>query len=92
MATQGPVEKFRAGQVSSAVWENDVSVNGQQKTMLKASISKRYRDRDGEWKTSQSFSRDEIPLAIYCLQKAFEAILEKQVAPEDEGVEQEKVL
>ena len=45
--------------------------------LAKASISRRYKDRYGNWKTSQSFSRNEIPLAIYVLQKAFEAMIEK---------------
>ena len=46
--------------------------------MLKASVQRRYKDKDGEWKSSQSFSRNEIPLAIYCLQKSFEKIIEGQ--------------
>jgi hypothetical protein len=48
--------------------------------VLKASVSRRYKDRDGNWKSSQSFSRNEIPLAIYCLRKAFEKIIEKETA------------
>lgn len=80
-----PVAKFRAGgQVSAALWENTVSVNGKSVTMLKASVQRRYKDKDGQWKSSMSFSRNEIPLAIYCLQKAFEHILEKQ--SDDNGV------
>ena len=78
MTTQLPIARFRAGQVSCAVWENDVMVNGQATTMLKASVSRRYKDRSGEWKSSGSFSRNEILLAIYCLQKAFEAIVAKE--------------
>ena len=38
------------------------------------------------WKTSQSFSQNEIPLAIYVPQKAFEAMIEKR--PVGEGGEQ----
>lgn len=40
--------------------------------MLKASVERRYKDSSGEWKSSNSFSRSEIPLAKYCLNKAFE--------------------
>ena len=36
----------------------------------------------GEWKSSQSFSRNELPFAIYALQKAFEAMVE---SPEERG-------
>ena len=75
MAGQKPVAKFRAGQVSAAIWENEVSVNGRKVTMLKATVERRYKDKDGQWKSSSSFSRNEIPLAVYCLEKAFEAMI-----------------
>ena len=72
---QMPVAKFRAGQVSSAVWENQIQVKGAAVTVLKATVQRRYKDRDGNWQSSGSFSRNEIPLAIYCLEKAFDAII-----------------
>lgn len=78
MNGQTPIAKFKAGQVSSAVWENQVQVKGQSITILKATVQRRYKDHDGNWQSSGSFSRNEIPLAIYCLQEAFEKIIEKQ--------------
>jgi hypothetical protein len=84
-----PVAKFRAGQVSAAIWENEITVNGRKAVMLKASVERRYKDKDGEWKSSNSFSRNEIPLAIYCLQKSLEHIIGAQ--QEDDGVEEETV-
>jgi len=75
---QLPVARFKAGEVSSALWENQVQVKGATVTMLKASVQRRYKDRNGEWQSSQSFGRNEIPLAIHCLQKAFEKIIKLQ--------------
>ena len=80
---QLPVARFKAGEVSSALWENQVQVKGASVTMLKASVQRRYKDRNGEWQSSKSFGRNEIPLAIHCLQKAFEKIIELQ--SEDAG-------
>ena len=80
---QLPVARFKAGEVSSALWENQVQVKGTTVTMLKATVQRRYKDRNGEWQSSQSFGRNEIPLAIHCLQKAFEKIIELQ--SEDAG-------
>ncbi len=77
MVAQLPMAKFRAGQVNCALWENEINVSGETKKVLKASVERRYKARDGEWKSSGSFSRNEIPLAIYCLQQAFEAIIAK---------------
>ncbi len=78
MKGQTPIAKFRAGQVSSAVWENEVEVKGRTVTILKATVQRRYKDKDGKWQSSGSLSRNEIPLAVYCLQKAFEKIIEEQ--------------
>ena len=75
---QTPIAKFQAGQVSAALWENQVQINGRTVTLLKATVQRRYKDRDGKWQSSGSFGRNEIPMAIYCLQKAFEKIIEKQ--------------
>jgi hypothetical protein len=85
-----PVAKFRAGQVSAAIWENEITVNGRKATMLKATVERRFKDKDGQWKSSNSFSRNEIPLAIYCLQKCFEHIIEGQ-KDEEGNVEEETV-
>ena len=78
MTGQAPVAKFRAGQVAAAVWANDVEVKGRTVTILKATVQRRYKDKDDNWQSSDSFNRNEIPLAIYCLQKAFDKIIEKQ--------------
>lgn len=84
-----PVAKFRAGQISCALWENEAKVNGRIVELLKATVERRYKNDQGEWKSSGSFSRNEIPLAIYCLQKAFEHMIEKQA--EDAPVTEEVV-
>ena len=75
---QLPLAKFKAGQVSAAIWQNEVeTVRGTVK-ILKATIQRRYKDRNGEWQSSGSFGRNEIPLAIHCLRKAFERIIDLQ--------------
>ena len=82
MEQDKPIAKFQAGAVSCAVWQNRVNIDGRTTTILKAAVSRRYQNRDGIWQTSQSFSRNEVPMAIYVLQKAFEVMLEK--TPEQE--------
>ncbi len=75
---QFPVAKFKAGQVSAAIWENEVQMARGTVKILKATVQRRYKDRSGAWQSSTSFSRNEIPLAIHCLQKSFERIIEIQ--------------
>ena len=92
MVGQRPVAKFAAGQVAAAIWENEVMTrSGKKLTMLKASVERRFKDKDGQWKSSNSFSRNEIPLAIYCLQKSLEHIIESR-KDEDEMPEEEAVF
>lgn len=92
METSKPIQKFRAGQVGCALWENEVTIGGEKQTILKASVSRRYKDRNGNWKTSQSFSRNEIPLAIFVLFQAFEAMVAPPASREGEELESEEVL
>ena len=79
----GPICKFRAGQISSAIWEGEAKFNDRTVPMLRATVERRYKDRDGTWKSSGSFSRNEIPLAIYCLNKAFEVMVEKDAGEKE---------
>jgi hypothetical protein len=78
MTKQQPVAKVRAGRTSCAVFENNIEVNGQTRTILKATVARRYMDKDGSWKSSNSFSRNEIPVAIYCLIRAFDAMVDRE--------------
>jgi hypothetical protein len=68
----GPSVRFQAGPVSCGVWETEIESFGQRKVLYKVSVGKRYQDRGGVWKTGTSFTQTEIPLAIYCLQQAFD--------------------
>jgi len=87
-----PVHKFQAGQVSVALWENTMTTkNGDEVPVLKATLQRRYKDKEGNWQTSTSFSRNELPLAIYCLSKAFQKIIEDQSNSSGE-VEEEMVM
>jgi hypothetical protein len=78
-----PVKKFSAGSVSCALWNNDAVVNGNKVQILKATVERRYKDRDGTWKSSGSFSRNEIPMAVFCLLKAFTAMVGEDEAEEE---------
>ena len=62
-------------------------VAGRKTVMLKASVERRFKDSTGTWKSSSSFSRNEIPLAIYCLGRAFEKIIAEEQSAGEEVVE-----
>jgi len=60
--------------------------------MLKATVQRRYKDKSGTWQSSTSFGRNEIPLAIHCLQKAFEKIIQTQNEEASSGTNVEEVF
>jgi len=88
-----PLKTIAAGSCRAAIWENEIRVIGSSKKVLKASVERRYKDKDGSWKSSQSFSRNEIPLAVYCLSKAFATIVaeEKDESNGGNGASEEAV-
>ena len=73
-----PLLKFRAGAISCALWESEANINGQMKTMLKATDERRYKDSNGQWKSSNSFGRNEVPLVQWCLDQAFTAMVQEK--------------
>jgi len=75
----------KIGNVSCAIWTNETTVNGKKVSLLKATVERRYKDKDGQWKSTGSFSRNEIPLVQYVLGKAFEAMVEENAGDDNEG-------
>ena len=76
--TDQPITRSRAGQIPGAIWENETQVNGATKTLLKASVSRRHLDRDGNWWSRRSFGRNEVLLATHCLRQAVERTIEEE--------------
>lgn len=68
--TSPPVKEVRVGSVSVTIWERDFQRNGRSETFLTASINKRYQDKSGAWKKSNSFTRRELADAAKAVQEA----------------------
>jgi hypothetical protein len=79
-----PMKKFSAGSISCALWENEATVEGRKVGILRATVERRYKDKEGTWKSSGSFSRNEIPMVILCLTKAFAAMVGEKGESEEE--------
>ena len=93
MVENKPVQKFRAGSISCALWENDIRVGNVTKTVLKCTVERGYKDVNGTWKSSGSYGRNEIALVIYCLQKALAHMIEDENAKRSEtSIDEESVL
>lgn len=87
-----PLKKYSVGSISCALWENQATVDGRKVNVLKATVERRYKDKDGTWKSSNSFSRNEIPLVQYVLGKAFEAMVEEKSDRGNSDVIEEEIV
>ena len=75
MADNKPEKKFSAGAVTATVWANEREVNGNTTTIKSVSISRNYKDNDDKWKTSNSYSAQDLQKLRLVAQKAYEYLV-----------------
>ena len=74
MANQKPQDEVRIGTVKAAIWQNDVAGG----TRYSVTFSRIYRDADGQWKTTQSFGRNDLLVLAKVADRAHSRIFELQ--------------
>ena len=72
-----PKEVIRVGAVNVSIFENTVMKDDKILTIPKVVFQVRYKDKDGQWKSTSSLSVNDIPKAINALQKAYQILTEK---------------
>jgi hypothetical protein len=82
-----PVKSFRLRGVSASVFENHAKSDGRDVTFHKVSLQRTYKDGN-EFKTTTSFSRDDLPIARHVLQQAWEFILNAEASRGKEDAEE----
>ena len=80
MANQKPQDEVRIGTVKAAIWKNEVAG----KTRYSVTFSRIYRDAEGQWKTTQSFGRNDLLVLAKVADRAHSRIFELQ-RTEDES-------
>lgn len=84
-----PVKKFRAGAVQVAVWENQGKEGS---SFYTVSLDRSYKDKNDEWKKSNSLKTSDLPKAVLALQKAYEYLALKESEPEPGKNSEEKEM
>jgi len=88
-----PVKKLQAGGVSAALWRNTVTLrNGQEIETLSVTLDRRYKDRNGEWRSSTSLQANDIPKAILVLSKAYAHMMARDESEDGLHVPVEEVI
>ena len=87
MANQKPHDEVRIGAVKAAIWQNDVAG----KTRYSVTFSRIYRDAEGQWKTTQSFGRNDLLVLAKVADRAHSRIVELQ-RTEDEAEQTQQTV
>ena len=79
-----PEITFRHGLCSASVFMNEYAREDETFQIRNVSFQRRYRDNEGEWKTSGSLRVNDIPKAVLVLNKAYEFLTSNGNAAETE--------
>ena len=73
-----PEKNFRVGAVRAAVWPTTIVLkDGTSFDKKKVVVDRRYKDRSGEWKSTNSLDANDVPKAILALQQAYAYLMVK---------------
>lgn len=75
------VQKIRCGNVGLSIFENTSQQNGESSLYYTVDVSRSYRDRAGNWQSTSSFYKSQLPQLIYACQRALEFLEEVESAP-----------
>jgi len=72
MSKQKPAHEIRLGSIKATIWENETP-NGARHNVT---VARLYKDGE-EWKRSESFGRDDLPLVAKVIDQAHSWIFEQ---------------
>ena len=70
-----PDKKFKAGGITATVWKG-ISPKGT--TYFNVQLGRSYKDKDNNWKNTNSLRENDVPKALVLLQKAYEYVISQQ--------------
>jgi hypothetical protein len=77
-----PVKTMSLHGLRCSIFANQAERDGESVTYHKVSLVRTYKDGD-EFKSTTSFSRDDLPTAAFLLEKAYEFIQEAELDDRD---------
>ena len=77
-----PEKKFSTGAISATVWKNQLTNKQNEPFEFRTiQLDRRYQDKEGNWKSTNSMRVNDIPKAVLVLQKTFEYVVLKEQQP-----------
>lgn len=83
MSGQRPNHEIKLGRIRASIWTN----NGEHGPTYSTKFSKLFKDDAGQWKDTDSFSRDDLLLLAKAADQAHSLILEQQALARSDSVE-----
>lgn len=68
-------QDIRIGRIKAAVWK-ETTENGHDRSSV--TLAKLYKSKAGEWKTTNSFDRDDLPVLIKVIDQVYTNLLTAQ--------------
>jgi hypothetical protein len=70
------VKRFKCGACEALIFENEIDTRDGRRVRVKnAVLQKRYKDKHGEWASTNSFDANDIPKALLALKDAYRYIV-----------------
>ena len=76
-----PEKKFSTGAVSATIWKNQVisKKTGEQVEFRTIQLDRRYKDKEDNWKSTNSFRINDLPKVSLVVQKAYEYLVLRDI-------------
>ena len=71
-------KRFSTGSINATIWTNKALKEGREITFSTVSFGRRYQDKEGSWKTTNSLRANDLPKAVVVLNKAYEYLTLKK--------------
>ncbi len=73
-----PEKKYSAGAISATIWRNEgKSKDGEASEYFSVGFDRKYKDKEGNWKTTSSLRVADLPKAVAVLNLAYQYLVVK---------------
>jgi len=68
---QQPIKRFSTGTIQASVWKKEHQTQEKKFDSFSVLLDKRYRDKDGQWQSTNFFRAEDLPKAKMLLDEAY---------------------
>jgi len=93
MAENRPIKKFSAGTISLSIFQNaGKGRNGEAVTFRSSVLQRRYKDKSGNWQSTNNFRTEDLPKVRAVVEEAFNFLVLRDVEATSEASAEEGMI